>query len=586
VVFWAARRRVFFATVAVTAVTAAGCVGNLAAGPKSDDDGGAGEPDAAPCSAGMSRCIDGDWMSCVGGDWQLSEDCPNECADGLGCVFCEPNTGTCSGETATICKPDGSGLIDIFCDPIQGMSCDVDLGLCVGECAPQYLGQSYIGCEYYPTVTGNEVDGRFTYAVAISNTSAEAANIHIEGGALTAPDTFTVAPSSVQVRVLPWVAELKACTSSGQLECGLPQTWSANVVNGAYHLRSDRPVTVYQFNPLDYVNGGYSYTNDASLLLPVNAMTGSYAVTSWPNWSSQIGPMPGMMAVTATRDGTTVTVSAAGATVAGPGVDALSPGVPHDFALGAGDVLQLFTNGSDLTGSMVTADQPVQVIGGHYCTQVPIGITACDHLEESMFPIETLGAEYIITAPAVPSLPNGKVEIIRIVAIEGGTNLTYDPPQGGAPTTLGAAGSFIEIAGNAQSFSITADKKILVAQLMEGQDAGGGTGDPAMALAVPTGQYRTDYLFHAPVNYETNYVNITAPMDASITLDGSATPLSGFQAIGSTGYGLLRVTLDNSGDGNHRLVGDQAFGISVYGYGQYTSFWYPGGLDLGTIVVE
>jgi hypothetical protein len=316
-------------------------------------------------------------------------------------------------------------------------------------------------------------------------------------------------------------------------------------------------------------------------------MTGNYAVTAWQNWSSHIGQMPGLMAVTATRDGTTVTVNPSGATVAGSGVGALTPGVAQDFALDAGGVLQLFTaTGADMTGTMVTADQPVQVIGGHYCTQVPIGITACDHLEESMFPIETLGAEYIITAPAVPSLPSGKVEIIRIVAVEDGTNLTYDPPQGGAPTTLATAGSFIEIAGNAQSFSITADKKILVAQLMEGQDAGGGTGDPAMALAVPTGQYRTDYLFHAPVNYETNYVNITAPMDASITLDGATTPLTGFEAIGATGYGLLRVTLDNSGDGNHRLVGDQAFGISVYGYGQYTSFWYPGGLDLSPIVVE
>ncbi len=584
---FAKRRRVLFATVITAAPLALACVGNLASGPTGDPDIDAGPPDAAPCSPGMSRCIDGDWMSCAGGSWQLAEDCADECADGLGCVLCQPNTGTCNGPNATMCKEDGSGYIDVFCDPIQGLSCDVDLGLCVGECAPQYLGRSYIGCEYYPTVTGNEVDGRFTYAVAISNTSGEAANIHIEGGALTAPDTFTVGPSSVQVRVLPWVPQLKACTSSGMLECGLPQNWSAVVASGAYHLRSDRPVTVYQFNPLDYVNAGYSYTNDASLLLPVNAMTGSYAVTSWQNWGSQIGAMPGLMAITATKDGTTVTVNARGATVAGSGVAALTPGVSQDFALDAGGVLQLFTaGGADLTGSMVTATEPVQVIGGHYCTQVPIGITACDHLEESMFPIETLGAEYIVTAPAVPSLPNGKVEIVRIVAVEDNTNLTYDPPQSGAPANLATAGSFVEIAGNAQSFSITADKKILVAQLMEGQDAGGGTGDPAMALAVPTGQYRTDYLFHAPVNYETNYVNITAPMDASITLDGSATPLTGFDAIGSTGYGLLRVTLENSGDGNHRLVGDQAFGISVYGYGQYTSFWYPGGLDLSPIVVD
>jgi hypothetical protein len=43
------------------------------------------------------------------------------------------------------------------------------------------------------------------------------------------------------------------------------------------------------------------------------------------------------------------------------------------------------------------------------------------------------------------------------------------------------------------------------------------------------------------------------------------------------------VTLSNAGDGNHTANGDQPFGISVYGYGQYTSYWYPGGLNLEII---
>ena len=59
--------------------------------------------------------------------------------------------------------------------------------------------------------------------------------------------------------------------------------------------------------------------------------------------------------------------------------------------------------------------------------------------------------------------------------------------------------------------------------------------------------------------------------------------VGGFQAIGNTGYSVARVTLSNAGDGNHTVTGDQAFGISVYGYGQYTSYWYPGGLNLEII---
>jgi homospermidine synthase len=43
------------------------------------------------------------------------------------------------------------------------------------------------------------------------------------------------------------------------------------------------------------------------------------------------------------------------------------------------------------------------------------------------------------------------------------------------------------------------------------------------------------------------------------------------------------VPLSNAADGNHLFDGDQKFGVMIYGYGQYTSYWYPGGLDLNSI---
>ena len=41
-----------------------------------------------------------------------------------------------------------------------------------------------------------------------------------------------------------------------------------------------------------------------------------------------------------------------------------------------------------------------------------------------------------------------------------------------------------------------------------------------------------------------------------------------------------RVFVSNGGDGNHVITGSSPFGITVYGYGQYTSYWYPGGSNL------
>jgi hypothetical protein len=573
----------FNGLVVALGVALAACGGKIG---DSSGDGG------STCTAPDQRCTGNTLQTCVDGTFEDQTECPNACDATLGCVACVPGTATCNGDTSSRCTSDGMGFVEEQCDPLLGVSCGAS-GLCEGACSAESIGQNYIGCEYYPTVTGNTVDNIYEFAVAISNTAGQAADVHIEGGGLTAPVTFAVQPNSVAVQPLPWVTELKVCNSTGQLECGQPQEPSTLAAGGAYHLRSTQPITVYQFNPLNYeLNSNCtctptcrdcSFTNDASLLLPVNAMTPNYYVASYPAWPANGGNYPGLIAVTGTQDSTQVTISTTADTLAGTGVLAFSTGIPQAVTINAGDVVQLQAFNGDLTGSVVAADKPVQVIGAHFCTQVPNGTPACDHVEESMFPLETLGDRYIVTAPAVPALPNGKVEIVRIVATEANTSLTFDPPQTVAGT-IANAGGFVEITATLESFEVVSDKKILVAQYMEGQAAGGGTGDPAMALAIPVEQYRTEYQFHAPANYETNYVNVTAPMSATVTLDGQV--LTGFTAIGASGIGVVRAQLSNLGTGDHTVTGTEPFGISVYGYGQFTSFWYPGGLNLSEIVVE
>ena len=125
--------------------------------------------------------------------------------------------------------------------------------------------------------------------------------------------------------------------------------------------------------------------------------------------------------------------------------------------------------------------------------------------------ISNTGADYVINAPAVVSIPNGKVQMVRIVATEPDTTLTYDPPQNGGPTMLANAGDVITINATSQDFRISSAEKILVSEYMQGQNAGGNKGDPAMTLAVPVEQYRTNYLIHAPTNYSDSFANIIAP---------------------------------------------------------------------------
>jgi hypothetical protein len=546
---------------------------------------GPGGRDEGPCDPGQHHCNGNEFQECVDGQFQDSMMCPTACSPMVGCTLCVAGMGTCTGDMAHTCADDGNSYQDNYCDPMEGQSCDPQMGACTGDCSPKALGNSYIGCDYYPTVTGNTTGTDFDFAVAIANTSATPAMVTIDGGALTASQMVMVAPNAVTVQVLPWVDTLKLCSSPSTDGCPTVPG-GALATKGGYHLRSTEPVTVYQFNSLEYQKSSeFSYSNDASLLLPTNVWRTKYFAAARQPFGNGFAAYPSELAVTARADNTMVTITATAATTAAQGAPAFTANAPQTVMLNAGDVLELASTAGDLTGSVVESLAPVQVISGHYCVNVPDDITACDHLEESMFPVDTLGTHYVINAPAVTSIPMGKVEIVRVIATADNTNLTYDPPVTGAAATIAHAGGFIEIPSTAQSFSITSDQKILVAQYMEGQDAGGNTGDPAMSLAVPAEQFRSSYLFHAPVSYESNYVDVTAPMGATVTLDGG--PSLTFTPIGGSGYGLARVQalgLGPGNDGNHNIQGNMGFGITVYGYGQYTSYWYPGGLNLDTII--
>jgi hypothetical protein len=543
--------------------------------------GGRGE---GPCSGPEIVCNGKTERICTNGEFTNGQTCPLLCVDNIGCAMCVPGTGSCNGDMGHTCNMSGTGYVDEQCDPLQGSTCDPASGACTGACASASLGTSYIGCDYYPTVTGNTTGTTFDFAVAIANTAATDATVTIDGGALTTPITVTVPPSAVKVQTLPWQLDLKLCSGAATDACidgSMGQ--AALVAHGAYHLRSTNPVTVYQFNSLEYMKAGaFSYSNDASLLLPTNVWRLAYYAAAWQNLAGINGSE---MAVTAWKDATTVTINSKAATVAAGGAPAFVAGTPQAVMLNAGDVIEITTRTGDFTGTSVNADQPVQVISGHYCADVPDGVGACDHLEESMFSVDALGVKYIVNAPAVTTIPTGKVEVIRVIATQPGTTLTYDPPQASAPATIANAGDFIEIPSTTATFQITASAKVLVAQYMEGQGAGGGTGDPAMTLAVPVEQFRTSYLFHAPTSYESNYVDVIAPLAGTVTLDGAALPT--LTPIGTTGYGLARVyplTAGPANDGNHNIQGTQAFGITVYGYGQYTSYWYPGGLNLTDLI--
>lgn len=495
------------------------------------------------------------------------------CADGFGCVVCAPGSGSCNGSTGTVCKSDGSGYTTNDCDPLLGLTCSG--GTCLGACSASNIGQSYIGCEYYAvTMTNHLLDQvTFYFSVSISNASTAAATVTITGGALGAPITQTVAAGAIVEVTLPWVPNLST------------SLLTRKETNAAYRIRSTQPITVYEFNARDYTrNGVNSYTNDASLLIPVNALTGNYRVIGYNSSFDR----PGQVVVIGTQDGTSVTVNPAnGATFnAGAGIAANGGTV----TLNRGDVIQIGTPapgalgyGADVSGTLVTASAPVEVFGANSCMNIDYNQGYCDHIEEIVFPLETLRNDYIV---ALPYNENGTPQqFVKIVGTQPNTGLTFDPPAVHANQTI-QAGQVLTFEVTSH-FRVTGTAPIIVGQYLEGSTNFPGAnvatrGDPDFSVAVATGQFRKAYPFVSPANYQQNWVNVIAPNGATVQIDG--TSVGGWAAVGGSGYSVAKfqVCAGNAPGctGVHNATSAQPFGIQVYGYGQDTSYSYPGGLDL------
>ena len=245
----------------------------------------------------------------------------------------------------------------------------------------------------------------------------------------------------------------------------------------------------------------------------------------------------------------------------------------------------------DLSGTILHADQPVVTYGGHGCTFIPEHKKACDHLESSMFPVQSLGTDYIVT---MPHTPHGEGEWVRIMAFYDNTKIVFDPPVSGTNGAVLNVGDVLDLPSVSQPFAVHANGRIFVAHYELGEfstlpdDAGVPTpdlGDPSECPAI------TDLA----VPFD---VHLPGPQLLRRELDrrGGA---GGGDGDASTGRRSPRATSSRSaasrspsptsssppGSQGHSASGSQPFGLYVYGYGSRTSYMYPGGLDLRVQVI-
>ena len=580
----------------------AGITDELDEGPGQDFDG------MRFCTPGVSsECIsDTEQSVCDESGFQYNTvPCPEGqfCFEGnCGTQRCEPDTTRCLSDDPNrvfICDPTGEMWVEgPVCE--QGLACQN--GGCMSRCELAAKLNTYIGCEYwtvdldnYPDPFTSPMPNEVPHSIVIANPGDQSAMIRFEtrSAAMINPPQAEVAAGEVRAFSMP------------RLDID-----GSGITNHSIKVSSSMPVIAYQFNPL---NNSDVFSNDASLLLPVNTLGRNYIVASWPTGVDTVNiiptgivPQAGYFTVVAVAPGeTTVTVRVTAPTTTGVDVMPLNIGDTATFQLQQFEVLNLeaapFTPDNfgdlfnevihDLTGSTVEASQPVAVFGGHEEAVVAFNRTdrgagadspcCADHLEEQLIPLSVWSNE-ALCVKAKPRSDSGEKDIWRVISAADGNTFTTIPPIEGIDGVTLNRGEWVHVEA-AESFKVEGTGPLQAVQYLISQEqTDERIGDPSMILAVPTQQYREEYNILVPMGYDADWVTVIRPAGLIISMDGS--PLNErFEPFAGGDWERAYVPVS---PGSHEFLAAEPFGLVAYGWNRAVSYGYPAGLNLRTSDAE
>jgi len=539
------------------------------------------------------------------------KDCtPQVCVPGKGCLPCTPGTTVCSGNEVHVCLEDGSpGDLVKVCDSAAGEICGN--GKCGTECDILAGSASYVGCEFWAVDLPNERGPMFTkdkwavfspWGVVIVNAGTATANVTIDineaaYGQPAAPKTvrnLTMAPGAIEKITLE-TREITGMTWDTPNQPGPPMTL---ITSAAFRITSSSPLIVTQFNVFEN-----SFSNDASLLLPRAALGATYRVLGWPTnipiSSLGVAPDHSSVTVVGVEPATQVKVKLSADITgnAGQGIPAAKAGETITVSLNAFDVLNLANRSDclmkdiqqcagDFTGTIVEASKPVVVFSSNERVSLMAlngsGDSCCtDHLEEQMFPVASLGKNFVITH----SPPRGsEPDILRFMGVAETAEIktTLPPPDDAFTLQPGEKRDV----NSYNDISVTSSAPLMIGQLLVSQQQTADfIGDPSLTIFPPVEQYRKDYTFLVPGNtWVKNYFVIATETGNIFKFDGGELPADCQSVVGpelgGKKYEALRCPL---ADGSHRVEGEKPFGITVYGYGTAGSYAFVGGADIKPI---
>jgi hypothetical protein len=609
-----------------------------ACGPSSGAGGDGGTNDCP------NRCTSFGWEKCVSpGEWEEPVACDEGevCIPALGCQVCYPGTRYCAGADGNEvwhCNDNGDG--GELVESCEGENVCSN-GVCKTPCDRAADLPSNVGCHFWAVDLDNEAvtspvsndAAAQQYAVAVANNNDAPVVVRVYKNIARVGQPVneelvamvTIQPQDLERIDLP---QREVDGTMGQNGTYTVGSGSHTFVSPhAYRIESTGPVVAYQFNPIVQ-----QFSNDASILIPIQALEKQYFVMGWPT-ANPCGPPPGdplyqqsipdrtAVTIIGVEDDTQVTVIPTHPIVASGGdsgfaIAATPAGQPLQFTIDKFDVVNLESDqpqvgltqcfsmldrDGDFTGTVVQASRKIAVfsslergagLGGATPPDPPgwDGETCCtDHLEQQMFPTAALGWDFAISRSPVRSTNANYKEpdLYRILATTDGTTVLTNLPSPYDRFELDA-GEFTTFHSYGGFSATSTGGAIMLGQYLVSQSyiPDGGIGDPTFIVFPAAEQHRKDYVFLVPGTFSQNYMVLAMPQNATVTVDGTA--LGEFNDcyegdIGTVNGILYKQLTCPMTEGVHTVASSMPVGLTVYGYYNVGSYGYPGGSDVKII---
>jgi hypothetical protein len=499
--------------------------------------------------------------------------------DGL-VLECMPGQVRCAGqEFLETCAPTGLEWLSDACPNnytcvpcLPDQSCTVDR--CAGPCEADTLVPSSAGCSFIAN-RQLHLQEDFPDSVIVANPNVS----------LDAEVKFWRTPEGKRTEEL--VEEVTLAPGEDHLFL-MEQDFvlgdsSMFRTGGNYRVESAVPVTAYQHAPAGNHDG-----TESSLLLPESVAGKSYVAISYsPHAEATLNRgRPSYFEIVALEDYTTVTWTPPVPT-AGNGlpIKSVAAGETGSQKMNRFDTMRITASQNfpdevcddlqDVSGTVITSDKPIWVVGGSRCSRVPVrGYVRegddndtgcdwddaprrgfCDPLQEVLIPLQYWGETYIAPPPPVRApaamindpvrnhwrLFAGSSEPVTITSTPPVFNDVNCPApdnivsMDGSSCTLPQRGAWVEVMVDYDvGIKFEGDNAFMPVGYLQSRwkrcDYSGDPdyddpdfcvdepvewsteiGDPAMYQLVPTEQFLDRYVLRTAQGYPNHYVQITRP---------------------------------------------------------------------------